>query len=77
MNEMKLASWRFSSSLLPGEAGEVSMSSVDLASHPDLVGHLADWEPFSHQLLSVGGGDMLLTVMLRRRVEAPDTPAGT
>lgn len=51
------------------------MSDLDLSSHPDLVGHLADWTPASHTI-TIADAEVLLTVLLTRKVEAPDYPEG-
>lgn len=76
MNEMKLATWRFPiSSWLPGNAGGATMLDIDMSSHPDLVDHLADWTPVSHTIQTTDDGHVVMTVLLSRRVTAPDTPA--
>ncbi len=75
VNEMKLATWRFPiTTWLPPDADAATMLDIDLASHPDLVNHLADWDPVSHTISTTDDGHVVMTVRLWRRVTAPDTP---
>lgn len=75
MNEMKLAVWRFAASSMPAELNTAAMMDIDMSSHPELVNHLADWDPISHTVGMIDS-DILLTVLLARKVEAPDTAEG-
>jgi len=71
---MKLAPWRFpTTTWLPLDAGGATMLDIDLASHPDLVNSLADWDPVSHIISTTEGGYVVMTVLLWRRVTASDT----
>lgn len=77
VNEMKLATWRFPvSAWLPAGAGAATMLDIDMASHPDLVGHLADWQPVSHTISTTDDGHVVMTVLLTRAVTPPDSLAG-
>lgn len=74
MNEMKLATWRFPlSTWLPPQTGSATMLDIDMASHPDLVDHLADWRPVSHTINTIDNDHVVMSVLLTRAVNAPDT----
>lgn len=73
MNEMKLATWRFPLGQMPPDTHSAAMLNIDMASHPELLGHLADWTAVSHTLTQTYDGDMLLSVLLTRCVAVPDT----
>lgn len=76
MNEMKLATWRFPiAQWVPAEVNAATMLTVDLASHPDLVGHIADWEAVSHTIHTMED-EVIFSVLLRRVVVAPDSLEG-
>lgn len=76
VNEVKLATWRFPmTAWLPADVGAATMPDVDMASHPDMVGHLADWHPVSHTISTTDDGHVVMAVLLTRAVSAPDSLA--
>lgn len=64
------------SNWLPAQAGAATMLDIDMASHPELVGHVADWHPVSHTISTTEDGDIVMSVLLTREVGAPDSLEG-
>jgi hypothetical protein len=76
MYETRLMSYNVPVSAIVPEPGNSSSPDFDMHS-PQVVQLIGeDWEPMSHTLLPLGE-TILVSILLRRRVQAPDVEAFT
>lgn len=72
MLETKVLAFRINSTLMPDTTGDSMALDVNLypPGTTEVIGE--GWEPLSHQVSQLDGGDFLLTVLVRRDTTAPD-----